>query len=80
MSPCLMPAVVLCKDLAAANALLRDQGAAAAAANANLEFLRERCARLEAQLAAAEAAAEPQQHHLGEFEVSCAWPTEQIKQ
>ena len=54
-------ALLVRQELAAANAQLRDQGAAAAAANANLEFLRERCARLEAELAAAHAA--PELHH-----------------
>ena len=49
------------QELAAANAQLRDQAAAAAAANANLDFLRERCARLEGELAAAQADAEPHQ-------------------
>ena len=56
---------LLCKELAGANTQLRDQAAAAAAANANLDFLRERCARLEAQLAEAQAAEEPHQHHPG---------------
>ena len=58
---CLTRALLVRQELAAANAQLRDQGAAAAAANANLEFLRERCARLEAELAAAQAA--PELHH-----------------
>ena len=58
---CLTRALIARQEVATANAQLRDQGAAAAAANANLEFLRERCARLEAELAAAQAA--PELHH-----------------
>ena len=56
---------MMLQELAAANAQLRDQAAAAAAANANLEILQERCARLEGELAAAQAAAEPHQPQQG---------------
>ncbi len=46
------------EQLTAARAQLSEQAAAATAAAANLELLRERCARLEADLADAHAAAE----------------------
>jgi len=56
---------MMLQELAAANAQLRDQAAAAAAADANLEILQERCAGLERELAAAQAAAEPHQLQQG---------------
>ena len=46
------------EQLTAARAQLSEQAAATTAAAANLELLRERCARLEADLADAHAAAE----------------------
>jgi len=53
------------QELAAVNALSKDQAATAAAANANLESLRERCARLEGELATAQADAESHQPQQG---------------
>ena len=52
------------QEVASAHVQLRDQGAAAAAANANLEVLRQRCARLEMELAEA-AAPQLQDHNMG---------------
>jgi len=53
------------QELAAVNAQSRDQAATAAAANANLEPLRERCSRLEGESATAQADAESHQTQQG---------------